>query len=209
MAHKKPKYDAACYYGNKLLGRCTAADSEAFKILMDACDGNATRVLQEYAYFSSELKTILEKAAAMQAGQNHEQSPTGLFPPPKTSPWGEIDYCDKLCPGVYLVSTPSHGGAMVSKEIEEFLSPAARKHGQRQNGFLCFEEDCNEAIVLRELLDKKLWSIPDRVNDKAGFEERLNDSLQKYHPEYWRSRENGRAQILSAPSKPAPVHNDR
>ena len=135
-----------------------------------------------------------------------------IFKEPKNSPWGDIDYCDTLCPGVYLVSTSSHGGAMVAKEVEEILSPAARKSGMRKNGFLCFEEDTEESIVLRELLDKKLWEIPDRVQDKAGFEERLNKRLQEYHPQYWRSREKGLAQAqlkLAQPAKSAPAHDER
>ncbi len=44
-------YDAACYYDGKLLGRCTKADSDAYTLLMNACGGEAARVLREYAYF--------------------------------------------------------------------------------------------------------------------------------------------------------------
>jgi hypothetical protein len=204
MAYKKPKYDAACYYGGKLLGRCTAADGNAYETLMKSCGGDAARVLREYSYFSPELKAILEKAAA-QAGRSRERpSPGGPFAPPKNSPWGEVDYCDALCPGVFLVSAASHGGAMVAKDMANVLSPAARKCGLRQNGFLCFEEDCDEAIVLRELLDKKLWDIPDRIKDRAAFEESIDRSLKEYHPDYWRSREHGReAAALAAPAKAA------
>ncbi len=130
-----------------------------------------------------------------------------MFNEPKISPWGEVNYCDTLCPGVFLVSTPSHGGSMVAREMEEFLSPAARRCGERHNSFLCFEEDAAEAVVLRELLDKQLWSIPDRIKDKATFEESINKSLQEYHPDYWRSRENGRENL--APAKIAPTHDER
>jgi len=130
-----------------------------------------------------------------------------MFRQPNNSPWGEVDYCDTLCPGVYLVYTPEHGGIMVAREIQEFLSPAARKHGQRKNGFLCYEEDTEEAIVLRELLDKKLWDIPDRIKDREAFEENINNTLRKYHPEYWRSRENGR--VNTPPVKSRPPHDNR
>ena len=71
MPRKRTGYDAACYYDGKLLGRCTKADSDAYTLLMNACGGEAARVLREYAYFSPELKAILEKAALMQAdGRN-------------------------------------------------------------------------------------------------------------------------------------------
>ena len=63
MPRKRTGYDAACYYDGKLLGRCTKADSDAYTLLMNACGGEAARVLREYAYFSPELKAILEKAA--------------------------------------------------------------------------------------------------------------------------------------------------
>lgn len=49
---------------------------------------------------------------------------------PEHSPCGQVDYCDTLCPGVFSVSTPSHGGIMVRQEIEkELLSASARKIG--------------------------------------------------------------------------------
>ncbi len=118
-------------------------------------------------------------------GGNH------IITPPKQSPWGEVQVCDVICLGVYMVSTASHGGTMVASEMVSFLSPAARKCGMRQNGWLCYEEDTEENIVFRELLDKKLWTIPERVKDKAAFEENINVALRRYHPEYWRKRQSG------------------
>ena len=207
MAHRKQRYNAACYYGGKLLGRCTTSDGQAYSAMMESCGNNAARVLAEYAYFSPELKAILEKAAAIQAGQNRGQPAPALFAPPKDSPWGEVDYSDTLCPGVFLVSTAGHGGVMVVKDMEMVLSPAARKQGERKNGYLCFEEDSAEAVVFRELLDKKLWEIPDRIQDKAKFEESINKTLREYHPDYWRSREKGRVQ--SSPERAAPALAER
>ena len=74
MPRKRAGYDAACYYDGKLLGRCTKADSDAYTLLMNACGGEAARVLREYAYFSPELKAILEKAALMQADRSKRGS---------------------------------------------------------------------------------------------------------------------------------------
>ena len=48
MPRKRTGYDAACYYDGKLLGRCTKADSDAYTLLMNACGGEAARVLREY-----------------------------------------------------------------------------------------------------------------------------------------------------------------
>ncbi len=115
-----------------------------------------------------------------------------MYQEPETSPWGKVQTCDRLCPGVFLVSTASHGGTMVSSEVAAILSPAARKCGFKRGGYICFEEDCQESVVLRELLDKKLWQIPDRIKDKAAFEEGINNSIRRYNPEYWRARKAGR-----------------
>lgn len=115
---------------------------------------------------------------------------------PTSSPWGEVQDCDELCPGIFLVTTPGHGGIMVSPESAVCLSAAARKCGFRDGGNLWFEEDCQEQVVLRELLDKKLWEIPARVSDPAAFEKSLDRSIQTYQPEYWAAREK-----TSAPRK--------
>ena len=188
MARRHTGYDAACYYGGKLMGRCTTADSGSYEMLMKACGGSAARVLKEYAYFSTELRAILEKVAALQEKGNRS---VGIFTSPKISPWGDVQTCDTLCPGVYLVSTASHGGTMVAKDIAAMLSPAALKCGFKQDGYICFEEDCQENVAFRELLDKKLWKIPDRVRDKGAFEENINKSIREYNPDYWRARQAG------------------
>ena len=121
-----------------------------------------------------------------------------MFKQPDKSPWGKVQHCDTLCPGVFLITAENHGGTMVSKEVEAFLSPAARKCGFKQNGFICFEEDSQEDVVLRELLDKKLWSVPDRIKNKAAFEENINNNIQKYNPDYWRARQ-------AVPTRPTPA----
>ena len=154
MPRKRAGYDAACYYDGKLLGRCTKADSDAYTLLMNACGGEAARVLREYAYFSPELKAILEKAALMQADRSRTG---GMFHAPKSSPWGEVQSCEALCPGVFLVSTASHGGTMVANEVAAVLSPAAKKCGFKDKGYICYEEDAQESV--RDLAAKNLTEL--------------------------------------------------
>ena len=204
MARKKSGYGAACYYAGKMVGRCTVADGEAYTALMEQCGGNAARVLREYAYFSPELKAILENVAVMQAAKSRAENPPGLFAEPKISPWGKVQTCDTLCPGVFLVSTASHGGTMVAKEVAAVLSTAAKKCGFQRNGYICFEEDAQESVVLRELLDKKLWKIPDRIKDKEKFEENINQSIRQYNPDYWRARQAGREAAVEG-KRPLPA----
>ena len=127
-----------------------------------------------------------------------------MFNQPDKSPWGDIDWCDTLCPGVFMVAATLHGGIMVSKDMAAALSPAARKNCLNAYGFLCFDEIGEENIVLRELLDKKLWAIPDRIKDKAAFEEQINNEIRENTPDYWRARRTGREQH-PAPYR-QPVH---
>ena len=108
----------------------------------------------------------------------------------ESSPWGQIDEVVPIIPGIDLVSTPSHGGARVTREAAILLSPMARKCGFCDSGYLWFEEDCCEQVVLRELMDRKLWTPPqDRVKDVTAFEAAIDHTLQTYQPEYWAARE--------------------
>lgn len=107
---------------------------------------------------------------------------------PDFSPWGKIDWSETLAPGFEMVDTASHGGIMVSRDASFKLSPAARKCGAWSGGYLCFEEDAAENVVLRELLDMKLWHIPDRIN-RTAFEASIDQNIQKYNPRYWSARE--------------------
>ena len=78
------------------------------------------------------------------------------------------------------------------------FSPGGQAVRFRRGGYLCFEEDTQEEVVLRELLDKKLWKIPERIKDKAAFEENINRSIKRYNPEYWRARQSGLEAVQTA-----------
>lgn len=69
---------------------------------------------------------------------------------------------------------------MVASEAAAILSPAAQKCCFKDKGYICFEEDAQESMVLRKLLDKKLWKVTDRIKDKAAFEENINRSIRHY-----------------------------
>ena len=107
---------------------------------------------------------------------------------PRNSPWGAVQRCEQMIKGVYLVDATNHGGIMVRKNAADFLSDYARKIALKDGNYLCFEEDRDEMIVVRELLDKKLWSVPDNFIDKIDGEERMNLWIKKCHPEYWAGR---------------------
>lgn len=109
---------------------------------------------------------------------------------PAFSPWGEVQTCKELCRGVYSVSTAGHGGLMAHLDVaEKVFSGAARKCGFTEGRYLCFEEDCDEQVAIRELMDKKLFKAP--VNDQfppGQYEKVIDASIQAYHPDYWNFR---------------------
>ena len=108
---------------------------------------------------------------------------------PRSSPWGAVQKCEVYCEGIFEVSTAGHGGFMVRKNAADFLSAEARKYAINERNYLCFEEDCDAAIVIRELLDKKMWEIPDRYINKEQYEDNVNQSLKRWNPDYWDARQ--------------------
>ena len=56
---------------------------------------------------------------------------------PMYSPWGNIQTCKILMPGVFEVATASHGGIMVSRDcISETLSREAQKCGFMDGAYI-------------------------------------------------------------------------
>jgi hypothetical protein len=110
---------------------------------------------------------------------------------PRTTPWGIADSTTRLAPGIWWVSTPSHGGLIVNQEAASRLSEEARKEGFRWQGdsYLAYEEDCDYAIALFEL--PELWAEffkdseePVR-KDVKGF---LWRHLSMWHADYLQAR---------------------
>ena len=120
--------------------------------------------------------------------------------PSPYSPWGKVQHWETFCPGVFSVSTASHGGIVVDfARAEQVFSPAALQCAFTENGCYCFEEDCASTVAIRELMDKGLFTAPVNKYFAAGkYEQIINDSVQRYYPEYWRMRE----QALAAKKRP-------
>lgn len=115
---------------------------------------------------------------------------------PFYSPWGEIQRCHVLTPHVFSVSTASHGGIMVnSRTARTVFSREALKCAFQDGGFYCFEEDCAATVALRELMDRGLYSAPVNRYWKPGeYEKCINNSIQRYYPDYWQARRDGKTQ---------------
>ena len=130
---------------------------------------------------------------------------------PGYSPWGEIQHCDMLTPGIYSVSTAGHGGIMARMDVaRKTLSKAALDCAYFECGWYCFEEDCAAPVALRELMDRGLYQAP--VNEyfaPGEYEAVINDSLQTFHPEYWQTRETLRAEKARTPHSKTAKHKER
>jgi hypothetical protein len=65
---------------------------------------------------------------------------------PRSSPWGEIDHAKEVAPGIWCVTTPGHGGYLLSTE-RRLAMPDHLKNVYTFAGANWFEEDCDWCIV--------------------------------------------------------------
>ena len=100
------------------------------------------------------------------------------------TPWGKSDQVTKIENGVSWVSTPSHGGLMISAGAsQKYLTPKALAFGERYGAYIAFEEDCAYAVAFfqnpqwKRFLDKQSlaeWECsvlePDSYMGKAKAE---------------------------------------
>lgn len=96
------------------------------------------------------------------------------------SPWGQTDRITELLPGVFDVSTPSHGGFMIKESVaREHLSDACIARGERFGSMICFEEDCAYALPCYE------WAeLLDKLNEQILVEPLSREETRKTI-EYW------------------------
>jgi uncharacterized protein DUF7007 len=95
----------------------------------------------------------------------------------RSTPWGTADYVQRIAYGISTVSTPGHGGVMVSAGVaERRLSERARERAIRWDGYYCYEEDCEWAIAARELPEVQDYF-------KVSTED-IMDTLYRWCPEY-------------------------
>lgn len=68
------------------------------------------------------------------------------------TPWGRAEDPVELIPGVFGVSTASHGGYLIHKDVaSQLLSEAAQRRGERFMEYLAYEEVIAYVIVLFEI----------------------------------------------------------
>lgn len=100
-----------------------------------------------------------------------------------SSPWGKVQSSTSLMRGVREVSTSGHGGIMVTKKFaDENLSEAAVKRGIPYGNYVCFEEDCDAAMVVWEI--PEIWHLFNP--NKAEIKNSLIENLSAFNPDYLR-----------------------
>ena len=90
-----------------------------------------------------------------------EMEARSVYYEPKGSPWGEVQTYRYLSKGVFFVSTASHGGVIVLKELaDRYFTKEAQACCFPYGNYLCFEEDCDAPVAVRELMDKGIMKAP-------------------------------------------------
>jgi len=104
-----------------------------------------------------------------------------VFAQPNDSPWGSVDFCDELCPGVFLVYTPEHGGTMIARDIEEFIRKMAL------NGYVLHVDlaPVKELVSLQRRCANNLNQIAASVNTHGGVHPQELTALQKDYAALW------------------------
>ena len=124
---------------------------------------------------------------------------------PMYSPWGTVDHCKMLCYGAFEVQTARHGGVMIMRELaDEYLSKEAQAVGFVEGRYLCFEEDCDSPVAIRELLDKGLMKAPVNQYYKEGeYSATIDGVIAAWHKDYLQAVEERKAaEQKEKPSQP-------
>ena len=121
---------------------------------------------------------------------------------PAYSPWGEVQNYTLIAKGIFDVNTASHGGILILTEYaDHLLTEDARKCGSVCGCYLCFEEDCDAPVAIRELLDKGFMKAPVNGHFKESeYSACINDSIKRWNPDYWNAYEK-RTNEKSEPPK--------
>lgn len=87
-------------------------------------------------------------------GLSQKRTPRNLWASSenRSTPWGMGRTSETFAEGFTSVSTPGHGGFMVSKQFAtQHLSPECIAYGTKHGDYICFEEDCDWAMPAWEL----------------------------------------------------------
>lgn len=69
-------------------------------------------------------------------------------PQPRHSPWGAPQRAEEKAPGIWWVSTASHGGFIISEQRHQAMAEPYRSHETFNMNGLAYEEDCDWCCVV-------------------------------------------------------------
>jgi len=97
---------------------------------------------------------------------------------PTYSLWGQVDDAEEIMAGVWQVSTPSHGGIILSAQRLEFVPRAYLDASFNRQGWQGnFEEDCDMAIPLCVFE----YEYRQYLAAKGMTEEKINERMVMIH----------------------------
>lgn len=105
--------------------------------------------------------------------------------PPKHSPWGEVQRCETIAPGIHFVETAGHGGISLSAAWNREIPEPFRDKG----GW--YEEDCDAAIPS--------FFLPDHFSEVTR--ERARRSLRRWHWREWEAHFGEEVPPAESPQK--------
>ena len=197
--------DTANYYydiadNNKALFVCRTGNAKEIEMFINEYTQQLDQLTdkQSYAAYRASLRNT--RFTKLNESQIFNYSHSKYVESPENSIWGEVQGSFSINNGIFEVSTASHGGIMIKSEIARIiLSKEAQAAAQQENGWYYYEEDSDYAVVKRELLDKGLFDNIDSYFSRQysrkteefllQFSDSLNDTLQRWHSDYWDSRE--------------------
>lgn len=104
------------------------------------------------------------------------------------TPWGMAQNVERYARGLNQVSTASHGGFMVGKGFaNKWMSTEAIAQGMKYGNYLCYEEDCQWAIVAYEL--PQFWSAMYPKTENSLILHHIRKSLEQWNPKYLQAKD--------------------
>ncbi|WP_368262846.1 DUF7007 domain-containing protein [Clostridium disporicum] len=101
------------------------------------------------------------------------------------SPWGGIQYSKVIVRGLKAVSTAGHGGYMVTEKFaEKYLSEACKKRALTYSNYLCFEEDCDWAILAFDVLEDFGDKMKSEETTLEAYRNSLLETVSLYNADY-------------------------
>lgn len=99
------------------------------------------------------------------------------------TPWGESDHCEVVAQGFCSVSTPSHGGMVITEAFARHykISQAALDAAEHRYGKYFFEEDCAWCVLMWELPQFWFTLLKSLPNPK----EYLHGCISRWNAEYF------------------------